>query len=566
MTARHRFDNPEFVRPLLNASDLQKILSLQGTILQKAVVSDQHRELLDELCILAESFTPNSVATIMLLDTESGTLNVANGPSLTPEAILAFNGLRPGQGSCGNAVFHGEAMYVCNTHEDSRWEDLRDIATKFGIRSCFSFPIRDANNRLIGSFAISCFETRKAEGFQRALLETCTAIASVILQRQADSEARERRLAEDIQSEKLASLGVLAGGIAHDFNNLLSTILGNIDLALLEVNDEVQPQLEWAARACERAGELTKQLLTFSRGGTPIKKPNDIGAIIREAAEFALHGSNVNYELDGLEPSSLGILNIDGGQINQLLQNLVINARQSMVAGGTVKICCSETDQTANEVLQTGDYLRIDVSDTGGGIPPKLLEKIFDPYFTTRAEGTGLGLSLCYSISQNHGGHISVRSDHEGSCFSVFLPLQTGLELEQSVAASKPSKKLGKRAIVMDDDAMVRDAVARMMKQIGFEVLTAQDGQELLQLYDQEVSLDRSIDLMIVDLTIPGGMGGLEAKDALRERDPNAKIVVSSGYSADHVLSDYRTHGFSGAVAKPYRTADLAKVVSDVLG
>ena len=562
MTEQTQFKNPSIPQGALAADELQKILSIQQNILTRAVVSEDTPRLLDDLCLLAESFTTNAVATIMVADPGAKTLNVESAPSLDHEAIEAFNGLRIGSGSCGNAVFHNEPMYVCNTLEDARWNDVVDLARRFNIRSCFSFPIRDREGRSIGSFSISSFDHREPEGFHRAMLETCTAICGVILQRRADSGIRKQVLAERMRSMKLESLGVLAGGIAHDFNNLLASILGNVEMAATHLSPGVpKTNLEWAIRAAERASDLTQQLLTFSRGGAPIKKVDNIESIVRESVEFALRGSNVNARILGLGPSRRFVLNMDGAQIGQLIQNLVMNARQAMPTGGTIDIECSETRLEDDKCHADRKHLRIDVRDTGKGIDHQDVDRIFDPYYTTRPDGTGLGLSLCYSIAQNHGGSIEVSTNSGGSCFSVFLPLAEGPQDSSRETRLRPAEGKGKRVILMDDDDQVLRVMTQVLQELGYDVLPASDGDEVLRIYDG--NLDGKIDLAILDLTVPGGMGGIETKDALRQREPGLKVIVASGYSADQVLADYSRHGFDAALGKPFLIAELKERLSE---
>ena len=427
MTNRNDFANPPISNPQLSAEDLQKILSLQSQMLEDAVVSDDHEGLLDKLCLLAESFTPNAVASVMLLDPVTDTLFVENAPSLTDEGIEAFNGLRQGDGSCGNAVYHKEAMYVCNTFEDHRWTNMVDVAQRFNICSCFSFPIFDDENQCVGSFAISSFEHRDPEGFHRALLETCTSICGVILQRRRDRDNQRRALNGRITAKKLSTLGVLAGGIAHDFNNLLGSILGSVDMAATLARDgECKEHLEWAIKAIDRASQLTQQLLTFSRGGAPIRHHNDICSIVHDSAQFALRGSNVALEISPPPPEVGRVQNVDGGQISQLIQNFVINSRQAMPDGGNVAIRYDVVDG-ADGATGDGRFLMIDVVDDGPGMEQSVMENIFDPYFTTSRSGTGLGLTLCYAIAKSHGGRIEVESEPgKGSRFSIFLPHQPG--------------------------------------------------------------------------------------------------------------------------------------------
>lgn len=293
MTDRNRFENPA-VHSSLSASDLTMILTLQGEMFKRAAVRSDYMGVLDELCELAESFTSNAVAAVMLYSSERDELFVESAPSLSPEAIELVNGIRPGQGSCGNAVFHGEPMYVCNTLSDARWENVRDIATKLNIASCFSFPIHDKSGNTIGSFSISSFEPRTANGFHQTLLDTCASICSVVLQRRFDEELRDKLLEERIQADRVASVANLAGGIAHDFNNLLTTILGSVELTSVSLNDDDQAKdyLDVAMKAARRASKVTSQLRSVANGNSPIRKPSDVGEIIRDSADLALKGSN----------------------------------------------------------------------------------------------------------------------------------------------------------------------------------------------------------------------------------------------------------------------------------
>ena len=568
MTSQYDFKNPTVINPSLTANDLEKILLLQSQILEKAVVSDDYDQVLDELCLLAESYTPSSVAAIMSVDSATQTLNVVNGPSLSPEAVEAFNGLRLGEGSCGNAVLHGKEIYVCDTHKDLRWENLRRVAEEFHISSCFSFPIVNRHNHRIGTFSISRFEQCQPEGFHKALLDACASICGVIFQRRADDEIRQQIFDEKLRAGKLSSLGMLAGGIAHDFNNLLGAILGNIDLAVSTLPEGAAKQsLEWSMKAIDRACGLTQQLLTFSRGGTPVRQPADIGAIIRDSLEFTLLGSNMCFTIDGLDHECCCVLDVDAGQIGQLIQNLAMNARQACEhSGGEIIVSCQNVTITDHPSLDAGDYFKIDFADNGPGISDEMQQRIFDPYFTTRQDGTGLGLALCYSIVTNHNGYISVQSTPpDGAEFSITLPFQVGLKLPQQQPVEPLNKLSGGRAIVMDDEEMIRSAVSRMTNTLGFETLAAKDGSEVLSLLETAEKEDKPIDLIIVDLTVPGGMGGIDTKDQILQRNPDAKIVVSSGYSENPILSNYAEHGFCGAVAKPFRMVDLKAVLASIL-
>lgn len=569
MTERSAFTNPLIDDAPLSASELEEILRLQGKMLRQAVIRSDYKQLLDELCLLVESFTSNAAATIMLYDESGQKLCVENAPSLSADVIEAFNRIRSGDGACGNAIYHNEPMYVCNTLEDNRWSNIIDLVTRFNICSCFSFPIPNAEGKAIGTFAISSFEPRTPDGFHRVLLETCTNICSVILQRRTDDQLRRQILEEQIRTQRVESLGILAGGIAHDFNNLLTAILGNVDLSAASLpSGAAKDGLDLAKKAIESASGLTRQLFSIAKGNSPIRTPSDIGCIIRDSADFALHGSNVKYELTGLNKLQNPFVYVDGGQIGQLIQNLVINARQSMDSGGLVQIDCHEVDQSDHTLLKPGQYLRVTVSDCGKGISEEALEHLFEPYFTTRDTGNGLGLFLCYSIVRNHGGRIGVKSQPGlGTEITIHLPQAEAPSLDADAVSSGASDSIGaSRILIMDDDRLIRRTLRRILEQLGCEVWEAADGNEAIVQYSRLRECGQTVDACILDLTIPGGMGGIETKDALRKIDPSTRIIVSSGYSVGDAFVDYKSAGFDAAMVKPYGIETVKQTLAGTLG
>lgn len=569
MTERAAFTNPLIDDAPLSASELEEILLLQGKMLRQAVIRHDYQQLLDELCLLVESFTPNAAASIMLYDESGETLRVENAPSLSADAIEAFNGIRSGDGACGNAIYHNEAMYVCNTLEDKRWDNIIELVARFNICSCFSFPIPNAEGKAIGTFAISSFEARTPDGFHRALLETCTNICSVILQRRSDDQLRSQILEEQIRTQRVESLGILAGGIAHDFNNLLTAILGNVDLSASYLPaGEAKDGLDLAKKAIESASGLTRQLFSIAKGNSPIRTPSNVGGIIKDSADFALHGSNVKYKLTGVDTLKNPVIYVDGGQIGQLIQNLVINARQAMEDGGLVQIDCHEVDHHDHALLEPGQYLRVTVNDSGKGISEDALEHLFEPYFTTRDTGNGLGLFLCYSIVKNHGGRIGVKSQLGlGTEITIHLPQTESAVIEANRAPTVASNSFGtSRILIMDDDQLIRRTLRRILEQLGCEVWEAADGDEAIDRYSQIRELGHTVDACILDLTIPGGMGGIETKDALREIDSATRIIVSSGYSVGDACVDFESAGFDAAMMKPYGIATVKETLAGALG
>jgi PAS domain S-box-containing protein len=393
------------------------------------------------------------------------------------------------------------------------------------------------------------------------------AIAMDMSDRNRAEEDRRRLELELQQNQKLESLGVLAGGIAHDFNNMLMAILSNISLAKRSASSEPETlrRLDEAENVCLRATSLTQQLLTFSKGGRPIRKTATISRIVEEAATFAARGSNSS--IDFRSSKELWPADIDEGQIIQVVQNLVANAMESMPYGGIITVTTDNSHLGDGDIptLEPGRYVRIDVADTGGGIGDLDLDRIFDPFFTTKSGHTGLGLATAFSIVRSHGGAIVVHSDpDQGTRFSVYLPASDEHRATPEVATEGPLNGFG-RLLIMDDDEAVRSAAAELLETVGFSVSTAADGAEAIALYTEAMEEGRPYGAVILDLTVPEGIGGRETMTRLLEIDPEVKAIVSSGYSTDPVMANYREHGFSGVAVKPYRLADLVQTLRGMI-
>lgn len=375
---------------------------------------------------------------------------------------------------------------------------------------------------------------------------------------------------EYLKACKLESLGVLAGGIAHDFNNILMAILGSISFTKLEVPPETRmyERLEDVEKAVYRARDLTHQLLTFSKGGVPITRTTSMPDLIRETVGFSLSGTSVSWNLEA--PEQLWPVEVDEGQISQVVNNLIINASQAMPDGGRIRVTCANfrIERRASDYglpLRAGRYVRITFADDGCGIRPEDLPKIFDPFFTTKEGGSGLGLATAYSIIKRHQGHIEVDSRiGTGTTFTITLPASRN-------AAPKPKREPTRihtghgRILLMDDETMVRKTAGYMLRRLGYEVDFAINGNEALELYQKAKSDGRSYAAVIMDLTIPGGMGGKVAIRKLKKLDPSVRAIVSSGYAGGPVMAEYRKYGFSGVMAKPYEISTLSSVLSDVL-
>ena len=382
-----------------------------------------------------------------------------------------------------------------------------------------------------------------------------------------DITEKRRAERELLKADKLESLGVLSGGIAHDFNNILTSILGNISIAKMfaKPGDKIFERLEEAENDCMRARVLTQKILTFSRGGAPIMKTAFISELLRDSASFALSGSNVRCEFS--IPDDLWRVEVDEGQIAQVISNLIINASQAMPGGGVINLLAENivVDERQGIPLNNGGYVKISVTDHGIGIPKEHFQQIFDPYYTTKRGGSGLGLAIAYSIVKRHNGYIDVKSiPGKETTFSIYLPASPKEALAEKESGEKIRGGKGK-ILVMDDEKMIRDVVGDMLGILGYEAEFAKDGAEAVELYKKAEQSVRPFDAVIMDLTVPGGMGGKEAVRKLAEIDPEVKAIVSSGYSDDPVMADFRKYGFSNVVAKPYNIKELGDALYEVL-
>jgi len=343
-------------------------------------------------------------------------------------------------------------------------------------------------------------------------------------------------------------------------------ILGSISLAtLVQSVSEAQESLAAAEAACGQGQSLARQLLTFAKGGAPIKKPQDLKGILQEAARLALCGSQARVEFS--LPEHLWEVKVDRGQMHQVFSNLLINADQAMPTGGLIEIQAenSAESEAIRLSLPPGKYVAVTLADQGLGIAPEHLERIFDPYFTTKQKGSGLGLATVHSIVAQHGGRITVDSHlGRGTSFRLYLPAIGGTVQDKKRRKTRPTKGHG-RILVMDDEPLVREVVGKMLHALGYEPVFAQEGREALELYARCQASGKPLAAVILDLTIPGGMGGMAAIQHLLAQAPQVKAIVSSGYAGNSIMADFKSHGFRGVIAKPYRLEELGKVLHAVL-
>jgi PAS domain S-box-containing protein len=385
-----------------------------------------------------------------------------------------------------------------------------------------------------------------------------------------DLTVRKQLEQEHSKTEKLESIGTLAGGIAHDFNNLLQGVFGYISLSKLKIDDRDKSiaALEQAEKALHMSVKLTNQLLTFSKGGKPVKKAINIAALIENAAKFALSGSRTDCRV--VADDNLSQVDADEGQISQVIQNIVLNADQAMPDGGRVEIMARNVhaqDSNLPQGLQQRNYVEITIKDNGMGIPENYLGRIFDPYFTTKEKGSGLGLATSYSIIKNHYGVIDVKSEvGKGTTFFIYLPAISAIkaEVQNKPAVAATAGRAG-RVLVMDDDQVIRDVAGALIGELGHRVAFAAHGKEAIEKYEEAKRSGDAFDVIILDLTVRGGVGGAETVKKILEIDPDVKAIASSGYSGDVGIAGYQEQGFKAFLKKPYNVDDLRDLLNRML-
>ncbi len=379
---------------------------------------------------------------------------------------------------------------------------------------------------------------------------------------QAKADAETRR------AQKLETIGTFAGGIAHDFNNFLMVIHGSIELAQMSLDNPslVDKLLNDAEAAAGRARGLTRQLITFSKGGQPQKRTVKLAGTVRETISFVLTGSNVSADV--AVPDDLWLANVDTGQIEQVVTNLVVNAKQAMPDGGTIhaQLANIPAEVAVGKGMDSRPFIEITIRDEGVGISPDVLPRVFDPYFTTKQEGSGLGLATSYAIVTKHGGHIVVDSQiNVGTTFHVYLPAIDGEGSTESSGTGSGKLSRPYNILLMDDEPMVAEVIKVMLERLKCRASWAKDGDEAVRMYARATTTDDPFDAVILDIIVPAGMGGKEASAKLLEMDTSARLIVSSAYSNDPLMAEHKQNGFRGCLAKPYNHHELEHVLKTVL-
>ena len=429
-----------------------------------------------------------------------------------------------------------------------------ELAQRLGIESCMTIALSANSQNVIGLLSVFDTDPMAFDDRNERILRIFASRICAELYRFRTEEAL-------LQSRHLESVGQLAGGIAHDFNNMLMSALGNVSLAKLDADPGLHDTLEEIERSILRTRNLSRQLMSLASGGAPIKEPTELGPLLEEFVALTLRGTNIEPTVN--ISNQLSTISADPGQIGQVIANLVLNSAQAMPDGGELVIDVEnrEIGHFDKPPLTPGTYAVLSVRDTGPGIEPEHLPRVFDPYYTTKPTGTGLGLATSYSIVKNHDGHIEIESTPgAGTRCIVYLPVA-----DTSHADSRAERPAGK-ILVMDDDESVQTIIALLLEKLGYAVQIADDGQRALDLYEAAMKDVSRFDAVLLDITVPGGMGGLETLKRLTQIDPTVVGIVSSGYSEDPVMSQYKEFGFTECLAKPYRLDDLKLTLESALG
>ncbi|MCA9995951.1 MAG: response regulator [Anaerolineales bacterium] len=547
---------------------------LQRDILAMVAAGKPLVQVLEGLCYLIEQQASEALCSILLMDPLHNVLRTGAGPSLPPAYAAALDGLTVDNcaGSCGTAAFRREPVIVTDVASDPLWEPFRELALTYHIRACWSTPFFSSRGSVLGTFAITHTQPCEPTPVHLELMEVAAYLASIAVERQHQDEAL-------LQTQKLESLGVLAGGIAHDFNNLLVAILGQSALARRRADPDsrIQYHLDKVITAAERAKQLTQQLLAYTGGGYVQTETVNFNDLISENLHLLQVAIPKQVVLETELAPSLPTIKADPSQMQQVVMNLIINAAEAMGDNaGKVAMRTGVRQLTrevpaftryTNEPLAPGSYVWLEVSDTGMGMSPETILKIFDPFFSTKLTGRGLGLAAVLGIMRRHQGGLRVISEiGRGTAFTLLFPAPPIAAAEQAAAVAVPSgdaiPQLVGTILVIDDEEMVRQSVNDMLVEQGMTVLTAVDGQTGITTYQQHQA---TIQLIILDLSMPG-LSGEETFHALKAINPTVKVLLSSGYDEIQAVERIRSVEAVGFIQKPYHPGDLFAQLQKQLG
>jgi len=557
-----------------------ELLQSQNDVLALVARNAPLHETLDFFLRSLEAQFPGMLASILLLDDDGVHVRHGAAPSLPEAYVRAIDGepIGPQAGSCGTAAYRGEMVIVEDIATDPLWVNYRESALSHSLRACWSTPIFDGQQRVLGTFALYFRVPMRPTDQHRQIIELTTYTAAIAIVAHRERAARERaeaeraRLTEALrQVQKIDSLGRLAGGIAHDFNNLLTVITGHTDLLLQELaqGDPLRDSADDIRAAASRAADLTRQLLAFSRGQLLHPRVLDLNASIEESTRMLRRLLGEDIELATVLDDELGFVRADPGQLDQVIVNLAVNARDAMPLGGQVTIATrnatvTDIDAQRDPSYRPGAFVLLTFCDTGHGISADILPNIFEPFFTTKqqGQGTGLGLAMVYGIVKQSEGWISVSSEIErGTAFEIYLPRVNEPLTDVPPRPAAEMRSGSETVLVVEDEDAVRKLTCQALRKFGYDVLEAANGGEALLVCEQRA---QPIPLIITDVVMPG-MSGPQLVARLSELYPETKVLYMSGYTDTLAVREGLLDGRRAFLQKPFTPADLRRRVREVL-
>ena len=597
------------VRDISERQRMEKLAALQGRILEMIATNESLQNILAEICLLVEAQKQDVLCSTMLFEMSEKKLYVGAAPTLPAEAVRALDGLVIGEcaGSCGTAAYSGELVVVSNTATDPRWSAscFRDFSSRFNVRACWSCPFFSKDREILGTFAISHLRTASPTPHDRKLLTTAAHLAGISVERKKTEEnirkahdqlgelVRERseelertnaRLEQElsqrrslerrlVQSQRMEAIGQLAGGVAHDFNNLLMAINGYSEriISRLGPGDSRRKDLEEIRRNGERGVKLAQQLLAFGRRQVLAPTALNLNAILADIQNLLEHTIGEDVELRVSQAPGLWEISADGGQIEQVIMNLALNARDAMPQGGrllleTQNIRLDEAYCRNHEGVSPGSHVLLSVTDSGEGMDSQILEHIFEPFFTTKevGKGTGLGLATVYGIIKQSGGHISVYSEPGmGTTFKVFFPRVGEGEHAEKLRDESATPEVGRRTIlVVEDGASVRQLVCAILLDEGYTILEACNGRKAVEISGQHQG---PIDLILTDVVMPE-MSGPDLVERLTLQRKGMEVIYMSGYAKNMIDAQGEIDPGIVFLQKPFSLELLLEKVREALG